>query len=181
MGRTMLLALALAAVTAPRQSGTPGSPVFDCVHATLTRPGTGHRFTGTIANADYALSAHVPDGLTAWSGVAEEAPFHGFSIALDSHERACIVFEVHLRVAVTDAPARASSAIRIGLGRAQGWQSIRSGRVAGVQMTNVSTVFSFSRGTRTDNGEVLLIVPTADLGKAGPVYDAFIRSIRFGD
>ena len=72
------------------------SKVVNCAQATRTRPQIGNVFRGSVSNDDYAFSARIPNGLTGWGGVYKDAPFHGFTIFLDSNMEACIVFEVHL-------------------------------------------------------------------------------------
>lgn len=48
--------------------------VVDCRHATMAKPGVGDQYKGAVSNEDYAFSLRIPTGLTAWSGVAREAP-----------------------------------------------------------------------------------------------------------
>ena len=112
--------------------------------------------------------------------MAPHAPFHGFVIFLDSHENACIVFEVHIRVDEEDTQKPPAGARVIHLGKAKGWQSTREDKVGNVNLTNIRTTFSFKRSNRTDDGEVLLVTPTADIKETRAAYDDFIRSLKFG-
>jgi hypothetical protein len=159
----------------------PGhSKVSDCGMATFSRPGVGSAFSGTVRNDDYAFSVQIPNGLVGWAGVDPPAPFHGFTIFLDPQMTTCIVFEVHIRVDEDDTSKPRRSAALMRLGEASAWQAIREGRVADADMTNISTVFSFEQSDQIDDGEVLLIAPTAKLPTAKRVYETFMRSLVFG-
>jgi hypothetical protein len=154
--------------------------VVSCAQATETRPHTGNAYRRSVSNEDYAFSARIPDGLIGWRGVAQDAPFHGFAIFLDSRMEACIIFEVHIRV--DDDTARSSSSTTsVQLGKAQGLQWINEGRISNSDVSNIHLLFSFRQPDQTDDGEVLLITPTSRLKATKAIYDAFVRSIKFGD
>jgi hypothetical protein len=133
-----------------------------------------------VKNDDYRFFAHIPSGLTAWGGVANDAPFHGFTIFLDPSMKSCIVFEVHLRVDDNDAPERPPKAKVLQLGDAQAWQTTDEGSSHGSSLTSVSTVFVLKQPNQTDDGSILLIAPSSELRKAMKIYEAFLRSVRFG-
>lgn len=86
--------------------------------ATLSRPGVGSAFRGTVRNDDYAVSVQIPKGLVGWEGTDPPAPFHGFTIFLDPQMTACIVFEVHIRVDEDDTLKPHGSAASMHLGEA---------------------------------------------------------------
>jgi len=179
--RIILILIGICAVTAADcQASVHPSQVVECRAITLTRQGVGSAFKGNIINDDYAFSAKIPDDLTGWSGVAQGAPFHGFTIFLDSQGSACIYFEVHIRVEEKEAPGFPIGGREIHLGMAQGWQSIHEGSIGDLSFTNISTTFSFQRTNRKDDGVALLITPTVNLKKARAVYDNFINSLKFG-
>jgi hypothetical protein len=90
------------------------------------------------------------------------------------------VFEVHLRVDSGDTARPPSVATSIQLGKAQGWQWIREGRTTNSRLTNIHLLFSFTQPNQIDDGEALLITPTSRLKEAKAIYDAFVRSIKFG-
>lgn len=179
---TLVLLTLLGWGTAGQTQATPSpaSRVLQCTEATKSKSGDGQAYRGTVTNEDYGFSAKIPEGLTAWGGVALEAPFHGFTIFLNSQGSACILFEVHIRVDQEDILHRPASATPIRLGKATAWQSVLSGHVATGGLTNVRTSFSFKQLDQVDDGEVLLIAPTSELTGAKRVYDAFIQSLRFG-
>jgi len=156
------------------------SKVVSCAQATKTRPQIGNAFRGSVSNDDYAFSARIPSGLTGWGGVYKDAPFHGFTIFLDSNMEACIVFEVYLRVDGDDSARPPSVATSIQLGKAQGWEWIREGGTANSRWTNIHLLFSFRQPNQMDDGEVLLITPTSRFKETKAAYDAFVRSIKFG-
>jgi hypothetical protein len=153
--------------------------VVDCRHATMTKPGVGNKYKGTVSNDDYAFSVRVPTGLTGWSGVAREAPFHGFTMFLGSRLSACIVFEIHVRVDESDKPAPPVSAVPMSLGDASAWQSMSQSESPAGGTTNIRTLFAFERADQVDDGEILQVAPTSTLPIAKAAYDAFIRSLSF--
>jgi len=132
------------------------SKVVSCAQAAGTRPQTVNAFRGSVSNDDYAFSARIPNGLIGWGGVYKDAPFHGFTIFLDSNMEACIVFEVHLRVDRRDTARPPSAATSIQLGKAQGWQWTREGKTASSRLINIHLLFSFTQPNQIDDGEVLL-------------------------
>jgi hypothetical protein len=154
-----------------------GAPVSAprCDQTTNARPGMGRSFTGHVVNEDYAFAVTVPNQLTAWDGASDKAPFHGFVLFLDPQMRACIVFEIHIRVDDGDAPRRPRAATQIRLGDAWAWQELSTGG----QLVNVRTTFSFRQNDQIDDGEILLITPESNRLRAQGIYDAFVRSLSF--
>jgi hypothetical protein len=145
----------------------------------------GAAYRGEVAIDDYKFAAHIPEGMIGWGGVASGAPFHGFTIFLGSAMQSCILFEIHVRVNHVsvnedEAPLRLESAKTFSLGEAKAWQTSTSAMVGTGRLTNVKTLFSFKQGDQIADGEVLLVSPSAELEKTRPIYEAFLRSIRFG-
>ena len=134
-----------------------------------------------MRNEDYNFSVTVPAGRTGWSGVAESAPFHGFTIFLDDKRQSCVVFEIHLRVEEEDAPKRPGRAKSLTLGKAKGWQSMSSGIAGGTRMLNVISDFSFTQADQVDDGSVRLIVPSGRAKGALKIYRKFLESLKFGN
>lgn len=155
--------------------------VISCEQVTLSKPGLGRAFQGNIKNDDYAFSVEIPAGLIGWDGVDQMAPFHGFTIFLDSQMNACINFEIHVRVDESDAPKLPRSSKSVHLGDAQAWQSIRNIKNKKMGIANASTLFSFRRGNQTFDGEVLLISPTSQLTNTKSVYHKLIATLAFQD
>jgi hypothetical protein len=174
----LLIAVSFADAAYCQVSGRQ-SKVVSCAQAAGTRQQTGNAFRGSVSNDDYAFSARIPNGLIGWGGVYKDAPFHGFTIFLDSNMEACIVFEVHLRVDRRDTARPPSAATSIQLGKAQGWQWTREGKTASSRLTNIHLLFSFTQPNQIDDGEVLLISPTSRLKETKATYDTFVRSIKF--
>ena len=154
--------------------------VSSCKHVGAREPMVGSAYRGVVRNEDYDLTVRVPAGLSGWSGVGQSAPFHGFTVFLDSSQSSCIVFEVHLRVDENEAPPRPADAKPVSLGRARGWQTSRTGVVGKASILNVITTFSFDRPDQTDDGMVLLIAPSMEPKRALTVYGEFLRDLRFG-
>ncbi len=156
------------------------SGIMTCGQVTTTRPDVGVAYKGEVAIDDYRFAAHIPEGMIGWGGVASDAPFHGFTIFLGPAMQSCILFEVHVRVNEDEAPLRLDSAKTLSLGEAKAWQTSTSATVGTARLTNVKTSFSFKQGDQIDDGEILLVSPSAELGKTRPIYEAFLRSIKFG-
>jgi hypothetical protein len=172
--------LAFAAGAQPQEMSAKLPPVRNCRDVVMTRPGMGPAYSGTVENSDYDFSARLPSGLTAWGGVAESAPFHGFTIFLGPKVESCIVFEVHIRVDESDRFAPLPGAKSVPLGKAQGWQTTNTGLAGGVRLTNVQTVFSFRQPDEMDDGSILLITPDSSAGEALKTYRLFLRNLVFG-
>jgi hypothetical protein len=184
--RLMLAAVIIGAVLASqggqaRQSASDSeSRVKSCEKATFAKPGLGRPYKGTVRNSDYDFRASIPPNLTAWSGVADEAPFHGFAVFLDATEQSCILFEVHIRVdenAVVEPPVAAK---RLALGKAIGWQKTISGVINGTGFVNTTTTFSFVQADQTDDGEIILVAPLSQAGGLAKIYDEFVHNLDFG-
>jgi len=156
------------------------STVKSCNQVTFTKPSIGDPYKGTVRNSDYDFKAIIPPNLTAWSGVADEAPFHGFTLFLDATERSCIVFEVHIRVDEGTVVVRPIGAKRIVLGKAIGWQKTMSGVSNGVRLINKITTFSFVQADQTDDGEIILVAPVSQAEKSANIYEEFVRNLNFG-
>ena len=154
--------------------------IVTCGQATLTKPEVGVAYRNDVTIDDYKFFATVPKGLTGWGGVAANAPFHGFTIFLDRSPRSCILFEVHLRVDDASGSLQPSSAKSLSLGQAKAWQSSNSGTTRDGELMNVRTRFSFEHDSQIDDGEVILISPSAEQRNTMRVYEQFLRSIHFG-
>ncbi|WP_419805884.1 hypothetical protein [Terriglobus sp.] len=158
-----------------RAAGTGHSPLQLCGEATRTQPGIGTAYHGMVQNDTYALSALVPPGLTAWSGVATEAPFHGFTMFLGPES--CVIFQIQLRVEDDPAPN-----LRGATKRLDGVRMIESRRVAlrkGARFLTRETVFSHAQPHEIDDGSVLLITPESRRAASERAYEQFVRSLNF--
>jgi len=172
--------LAFSAGAQPQKMSAKLAPVKNCGDVVTTRPGSGPAYTGTVENSDYNFSARIPPGFTAWGGVAESAPFHGFTIFLDPKAKSCIVFEVHIRVDESDRIAPLPGAKSVPLGKADGWQTTGAAVLGGMRRTNVQTVFSFKQLDQVDDGYILLVTPDSSAGEALKAYRLFLRNLVFG-
>jgi hypothetical protein len=185
--RVVLAIAILGALLVPQKGQTrqgsvnPQSSVKSCAQITFTKPGIGGPYKGTVQNSDYNFTAILPSRLTAWSGVADEAPFHGFTLFLDAAGDSCILFEVHIRVddeAVVRPPVGAK---RVNIGKAIGWQNKASGIVNGTRFINATTTFSFVQPDQIDDGEITLVAPKSRSEEAMKTYDEFVQNLRFGN
>ena len=182
VGRTMAIIgiLALGARAKAQEMAAKPPTVTSCRDVVTTRPGMGQAYTGTVENSDYNFSARIPPGRTAWGGVAESAPFHGFTIFLGPRAESCLVFEVHISVDESDRFTPLPGAKSIQLGKADGWQTIYRGVVRGVRLTNAKTAFSFKQPDQIDDGFILLITPDSSAGEATKTYRLFEQNLLFG-
>ncbi len=178
--KVSLLLLAISAVLVGSQVHASSTNVVTCNQATKTRPDMGVPYNGEVVNDDYKVVAKIPNGLTAWGGVAPGAPFHGFTIFLDKSLKSCIVFDVHIRVDDSDAPKRPESARMLSLGKAESWRQESSATFKNASVTNITTRYAYTHDGETDDGEILLVTPTKQLSKFVPVYGAFLNSFRVG-
>lgn len=151
-----------------------------CDQMVTTKPGMGHAFVGHFVSEDYRFSVHIPAGSTGWTGVAEDAPFHGFTMFLDEKQQTCIVFDIHVRVDEDEQPHHPSYAKKMHFGTARGWQWSTQGNAAGVPYSNVITTFSYGGSAGAADGEIRLIAPAADLAGTKQKYDEFVRTLSFG-
>ncbi len=151
---------------------------LSCNQATPAKPDAGVAYSGKVLIDDYKLHARVPEGFTGWGGVANDAPFHGFTIFLDRSLGSCIVFEVHLRIDEDEARVRPRGAGRFLLGNATAWQTSNGNHGQGP--INITTYFSSQQKSRVVDGKVLLISPPGELQKMKSVYDTFLNSLALG-
>ncbi|HTW46595.1 MAG TPA: hypothetical protein VMD92_01530 [Acidobacteriaceae bacterium] len=177
----VLLAVALAMFVvevSPSYSLDAKSKVRRCLDIVLTHPGIGPPYRGLVRNEDYDFSVNVPTGFTGWGGVAQSAPFHGFTIFLDSQGQSCIDFEIHIRVNEDDTAESSDGAMPVLLGKARGWQVTNSGRVHNLQLVNVVTKFTFRQRSQIDDGEVVLVTPERSAQRAKVLYESFLQSLK---
>ena len=179
--RVNLLILILSTVLGREQLLAQTPKVVTCRQATTTRPENGVAYRGDVKIDDYKFAANVPKGLTGWGGVAPNAPFHGFTMLLDQSLRSCILFEVHLRVDDVGGPIHSDLAKPLLLGQAKAWQVSRSASTAAGDLTNIKTSFTFEHDGQIDDGEVVLITPSAGQRDAVYLYEEFLKSVHFGE
>lgn len=175
----VLLCTSLFLVAGPEARAAESSahfPFQTCGEATLTRPGVGTAYRWMVRNDTYAFSAVIPAGLTGWSGVAPEAPFHGFTVFLGPES--CVIFQIQLRVD-DGPPADLRGAVR----RRDGVRMIErrnAGLRNGVRFVATKTMFSHARAQEVDDGSVVLITPESRRVADERVYRQFVRSLKFG-
>jgi hypothetical protein len=156
-----------------------------CEQETLAEPGIGVSYRGTIRNDDYRFSATIPDGLLGW-GAAPSAPFHGFSIFLntESGTRACIVFRIAVHVDLEEdkpTPEREGHRLeRITVGGRSANRTSSVGSVRGVVYENVNVWLQVShKKDDTHDVEIVLVTPKSDAVRTRAIFDGFIASLRF--
>lgn len=154
-----------------------------CGSISLARSGFGVSYQGTVRNSDYGLSLVIPPSLVGW-GAADTAPFHGFTIFLPNtgKVKACIVFEIHLRVPLGGAEPgftdhRGERRVRVG--NLEGWRREKTGQIDGANLQNVLVEFAFRRNTETFDGEVWLVTPLGRAANDNSILRAFLSHMHF--
>ena len=158
MRRVFVLSIVLLTATVAISQSAVRNPstAIGCRQATTTLPQKGVAYRGAVTNDDYHFSARIPSDLTGWGGIADNAPFHGFTMFLDAKGDSCIVFEIHLRVDRIDTPKRLSGGTAVQLGKAVGWQELKDGTAKLLSSRRLSfseTLCSFDTGMMS--GELL--------------------------
>lgn len=151
-----------------------------CNEITLTHPEIGAAYRGRVLNDDYHFSVQVRHGLAGWSGTADSAPFHGFTVFLASDSSTCIAFEVHIRVDEENVPHHPVEAKPLYLGKAAAWQVAIKGNRSGIELENVVTSFSFNQPDQMDDGTVTLVTNAGDKARDLRIYNEFLNSLKFG-
>jgi hypothetical protein len=154
--------------------------VLTCEQVVFTRAGVGHAYRGAFRNDDYRASGRIPPGLVGWSGVANSAPFHGFTIFLNHEQTSCIVFEIHIRVNDGESLGSPPTTQPVNLGRAKGWQLKSRGMAGTLELLNVETAFTSKLSDQVDDGTILLVAPLSTSAKAEDIYSRFVRSLAIG-
>jgi len=153
--------------------------VATCAETTLTVPGSGRLFKGVVKNEDYRFAAIIPNGHSAWDGVADSAPFHGFTIFLDPEGSACIDFKIGLRIDAESVPEGLKGKGSIRLGKANAWQWMATESIDGKPVTNMTTLLTHHFKNSVFDGEVRLISPKGQVKKYIAAYNSFVQSLRF--
>lgn len=178
MRRTNLCRLAtllLAVVSWP----SLGEGMATCKDIGAVSTGIGWPARGRFSNDDYGFSVRVPAGVTAWSGVAKGAPFHGFGFGLGRDRHSCIDLELGWRVDSDEPPSLPSGMTPIPMaGATAGVAEIR-GQIHGTPYLNRTVYFTSKRGDGFVDGHVTLVVPIRDEKRARAIFDAFVRSLVF--
>jgi hypothetical protein len=164
------------------QSG-PAEKMFSCDTISLARPGEGVAYRDGFTNDDYHFSATIPPGLTAW-GAAPDAPFHGFTILLDtrSSKTSCIHLVVGMRVDLPEDPPSNSNhkgATSVKVGNRVGLQKVTRGIVHGVSFENLRISLDLPHSGYQNNVIITLVTPTGATGVTLPIFKRFISQIRF--
>jgi hypothetical protein len=160
------------------RAGDPGgADGVSCAQVSSTGPGYGVRYTGHVESSDYRMSLTIPKGRSGW-GADFHAPFHGFVIYLDDARKACVVFEIHIRVDEAEIPERPKRSALIHLGSLPAWQLERRWDERGVPMVNIETGFTSTDGKAIHDGSLLLISPALTIPTTRPVYESILSSLR---
>lgn len=114
-------------------------------------------------------------------GVSTDAPFHGFTIFLDTFNLsgACIDFEIHLKVDKDEKDKRPYSAHEVRLGNLFGLELTHKEKIMGMDVKIVRTSFSYKKGNDIIDGAITMSVLEKDYVKGKAIYDNLLNSFRF--
>ena len=178
-----LLAVFMPGVLQSQRASAPA--IFTCEQETLAGPGVGASYKGTVRNEDYRFSATIPDGLVGW-GAAPNAPFHGFTIFINSeaNTRSCIVFRIAIHVDLEgDEAAPETGDVRlerITVGGRTATRTSSVGSVGGTLYENVNVSLQIPhKKDDIHDVEIVLVTPKSDAFKTRTLFDRFIASLRF--
>jgi hypothetical protein len=158
--------------------------VRKCATISLASAGYGVSYQGLIANSDYGFSMTIPKGLMGW-GAAPNAPFHGFTVFLDSlgTKQSCIDFAVENVFDVDDSVGEAAknhSATRIKVGNRTGTRFVSRGVIDGVRIENVTVHVELPRRGRRVSVTLILVTPTEEKRTTEQVFEQCLGSFQFG-
>lgn len=184
--RDLLLAAAVvcfAAVPFWAQQTSSITEASTCETVSLSGPGFGVSYKGTVRNSDYRFSAVIPEGMTAW-GAGDGAPFHGFRIYLnDKGGRAsCIMFDVaHVFPDVDQPPVHKhlNEGTRIKVGGKTAFETVAKGSNHGVRFDEIEVTLELPRDGYANGVGVTLITPSQDRNKTEPVFRQFLSQLKF--
>lgn len=161
------------------------SSVLTCSNITLAEPPRGVEYRGVVKNSDYRFSVRIPSGLAGW-GAAPGAPFHGFSVFLNSAKTparsSCIHVLVEQEVFLDEdsrrvAPGVLSRTVRIG--NRQGSERTVVGLVQGIMVENRRVSLELSRQAYTNFLSVTLVTPSDERSRTEAIFRSFIASFNF--
>lgn len=143
----------------------------------------GNVFKGDVINDDYAFSAYIPNELLGWGGVSPDAPFHGFTVFLNTLNLsdACIDFEIHRRIDNDEERNYPDTAHHIRLGNISGWELIQKEKIMGMEVKIVRTSFSYEKGYEVIDGIIIMSILERDYLKGKVIYDKFLESFQFNE
>jgi len=165
-------------------AGLFASPhIRTCATISFARAGYGVSYEGVIANSDYGFSVTIPSGLIAW-GAAPSAPFHGFTIFLDSSgtRESCLDFAIENVFEADESVAEGPqdrNATRVKVGNQNGAKFVDKGVIDGVHLDNVTVHVEIPRPGRKVSVTITLITPREQSRMAERVLESFLRSFRF--
>jgi len=166
-------------VLAAASSPSFGEGLVTCKDLGAVSTGIGWPARGKFSNDDYGFSVRVPRNVTAWSGAAKAAPFHGFGFSLDKTRRSCIDFYLEWRVDRDEPPSLPNELMPVPMVGATASVGEIRGEIDGKPYLNRVVYFARKHGEGFVDGRISLIVATQDEKGAREIFDAFVRSLTF--
>lgn len=171
--------LAAFIVLVSTSSSSFGEGLVTCKDLGAVSTGIGWPARGKFSNDDYGFSVRIPRNVTAWSGVAKAAPFHGFGFSLDKTRHSCIDFYLEWRMDRDEPPSLPTGLTPISMMGAMASVGETRGEIQGKPFLNRVVYFTRKHGEGLVDGRISLIVATQDEKRAREIFDAFVRSLTF--
>lgn len=159
--------------------GSEGVSVKSCAGFVNGSAGSGVAYRHHILNDDYHMSIVAPKGETGWSGVADDAPFHGFAIFPAGARSSCIILFVGWRVDDDKKPVRPPGSTDVKIRGTQAWSEHLEGVVEHQKMVNEIVSFSAPVRTTFADGQVIMVAPADEAPKVRKIYQQVLESLSF--
>jgi hypothetical protein len=159
--------------------GSEGVSVKSCSSFFNGSAGSGVAYRHHILNDDYHMSVVVPQGETGWSGVADDAPFHGFAVFPVGTRSSCIILVVGWRVDDDEKPSRPPGSTDAKIRGTQAWSEQREGTIEHQNMMNEIVSFSAPVRTTFADGQVIMVASADEAPKVRKIYQRVLESLSF--
>jgi len=156
-----------------------GEGMVTCKEIGAVSTGIGWPARGDFSNDDYGFSVRVPRNVTAWSGAAKAAPFHGFGFSLDKTRQSCINLYLEWRVDRDELPPLPPGLAKVPMDGATAGVAETHGEINGKPYLNRVVYFTSKQKNEFVDGQISLIIPVGDEKRARVMFDEFVRSLRF--
>ena len=156
-----------------------GESLVTCNDLGAVSTGIGWPARGDFSNDDYGFSVRVPRNVTAWSGAAMAAPFHGFGFSLDKTRQSCINLYLEWRVDRDEPPPLPPGLVAVPMDGATAGVAETHGEINGKPYLNRVIYFTSKQKNEFVDGQISLIIPVGDEKRARVMFDEFVRSLRF--
>lgn len=130
-----------------------GESLVTCKDIGAVSTGIGWPARGDFYNSDYGFSVHVPSHVTAWSGAAKDAPFHGFGFSLNETRQSCINLYLEWRVDRDEMPSRPAGLVDVPMDDASAVVAETRGEINGKPFLNRVVYFTSKQKNEFVDGQ----------------------------